>query len=233
MSRQAKQSKVRAVADAGATVLQHGNSLAEARLEAECVANYQGLTTISPANNEDVTFGQGTVMLELIEQVAEMGVADLDAVVLPSGGGSLLAGSAIAAQGTRIEVFGSEPSAKKMACSNASSAGDSTTYESNTIADCLRCSVSDMNRDIIKHKAIVRDTHSAPEDDIRKAMALFINSTKMLIEPGSAVPLAIVLFCKGFRERFMKGDLRRKVGVVLTGGNITLEDAYSVTSQQI
>ena len=234
MSKQATQNKVRAVADAKATVLQRGNSLIEARLEAQRVAKHRGLTIISPADNEDVTLGQGTVLLELIEQIAEMGVADLDAVVFPSGGGSLLAGSAIAAQGTGIEVFGSEPLANGTTCSNKLSFGESSTiYESNTVADCLRCSVSDSNRDIIKHKEVVRDVYSAPENDIRKAMALFINSTKMLIEPGSAVPLAIVLFCKAFRENFKKRERRCKVGVVLTGGNITLKDAHSVTSQHI
>ena len=231
MTKHAINSKVRAVAEAGAEVLQHGESLSEARLAAQAFADQRGLFSISPADDRDVMLGQGTVMLEFMNQIHEMGVGALDAVVLPTGGGSLLVGSAIAAHGTDIQIFGSKPSAigaarnTKMSKDRSSSA-----FVPSTVADCLQCPVSPFNQSIVSNETSVQDIYMSPEDEIRKAMALFINSTKMLIEPGSAVPLAVVLFNEMFRKKCQQQRDPWKVGVVLTGGNVTLEDSHIVTS---
>ncbi len=232
MSRQSVASKVLAVEAAGAKVLRHGENFEESRMEAQRMAEQDDLNIISPADDEDVMLGQGTVMLEFMEQVAEMDGGGLDAVVLPSGGGGLLAGSAIAAQGTSIQVFGSRPLASRASCARGMSTGTtSATPDSNTVADCLRSSVSPRNWEIIRREGYVRDVFSTPENDIRKAMALLIHSTKLLIEPGSAVPLAAVLFHPDFRQRSKESAKPWKVGVVLSGGNTTLKDAHMVTRQ--
>lgn len=232
MSKNAVADKISAVKSAGVKVLQRGDSLEEARTEAQRIAEQHGLSMISPADDEDVMLGQGTVMLEFMEQVAEMDGGSLDAVVLPLGGGSLLAGSAIAAQGTSVEVFGSKPleggpNYARMLSTDTRSA----TLDSYTVADCLRCPVSPLNREIIRREGYVRDIYTTPENDIGKAMALLIDSTKLLIEPGSAVPLAVVFFHPEFRRRSKEGAKLWKVGVVLSGGNTTLKYAHDITRQ--
>lgn len=229
MSKYAAPAKVLAVRNAGAEVLPFGETLKESRIEAERIANDRGVDIIPPADDEDVMLGQGTVMLEFMEQVREMGGGPLDAVILPSGGGGLLAGSAIAGQGTSVEVFGSEPLDGGANCARSLLTGmTSTILQSHTIADCLRTLVSPLNWEIIKQQKYVRNIFSVSDDEIRQAMALFIDHTKILIEPGSAVPLAAFLFHPGFCSRAKDSARRQKVGIVLTGGNTTLEDASHV-----
>src|SRR2546423_11749557 len=90
----------------GAKVILHGNDLGEARTEAERIAKREGLTSIHPFDNPHVIAGQGTMALEILEQTPE-----LEAIVVPVGGGGLLAGmgTVIKALRPEVTVVGVEP----------------------------------------------------------------------------------------------------------------------------
>src|SRR6185437_9630789 len=98
----------------GADVVLHGADLSEARSEAEAIAERDGLTFIHPFDNERVIAGQGTVALEVLEQTP-----DLQAIVVPVGGGGLLAGigTVIKARRPDVQVIGVEPA--RAACLSA------------------------------------------------------------------------------------------------------------------
>jgi len=91
----------------GATVVLHGSDLNEARLKAEELAQRDGLTFLHPFDNPAVIAGQGTMALEILEQTP-----DAEAIVVPVGGGGLIAGIGIAAKALRsdIRIIGVEPS---------------------------------------------------------------------------------------------------------------------------
>lgn len=99
----AKQVKCRRL---GACVITHGNSFAEARAEADIIARNQQLKYVDGFDDPDVIAGQGTIALEVVEDVP-----DLDAIIVPVGGGGLLAGVAVAMKGVRsgVRVLGVEP----------------------------------------------------------------------------------------------------------------------------
>lgn len=97
--------KVKHTRDFGATVIQHGRDLVEADAEARRIAHDQGLTFIHPYDDPLVIAGQGTCALEMLEDVPQ-----LDALIVPVGGGGLISGCAIAAKGVKrtIEIFGAQ-----------------------------------------------------------------------------------------------------------------------------
>src|SRR6201985_1758931 len=97
--------KVKHTRDFGATVIQHGKDLNEADIEARRIAAEQGLTFIHPYDDPLVIAGQGTCALEMLEDVPQ-----LDALIVPVGGGGLISGCAIAAQGMKpeLKVYGAQ-----------------------------------------------------------------------------------------------------------------------------
>ncbi|HEU0162534.1 MAG TPA: pyridoxal-phosphate dependent enzyme, partial [Rhizomicrobium sp.] len=97
--------KVKHTRDFGATVILHGKDLIEADAEARRIAGEQGLTFIHPYDDPLVIAGQGTLALEMLEDVPH-----LDALIVPIGGGGLISGCAIAAKGIKpgIEIFGAQ-----------------------------------------------------------------------------------------------------------------------------
>src|SRR3954466_12981730 len=97
--------KIKHTRDFGATVIQHGKSLVEADAEARRIAREQGLTFIHPYDAPLVIAGQGTCALEMLEDVPQ-----LDALIVPVGGGGLISGCAIAAKAIKpaIQIFGAQ-----------------------------------------------------------------------------------------------------------------------------
>src|SRR5690606_25539272 len=97
--------KVKHTRDFGATVIQHGRDLVEADAEARRIAAQQGLTFIHPYDDPLVIAGQGTLAIEMLEDVPH-----LDALIVPIGGGGLISGCAIAAKAMKpsIEIFGAQ-----------------------------------------------------------------------------------------------------------------------------
>jgi threonine dehydratase len=171
------------------------------------VVRRTGATYIPPYDDERVIAGQGTASLELLAQVA-----DLDIIVTPVGGGGLLAGSILSA-GAGIKVFGAEPAMADDAFRSLASGIRVTTHTPQTIADGLQTTLGERNFAIIKpHCAGIL---LVSEDEIRAAMTLIWTRLKQLVEPSSAVTLAAVL-------RYPEHFAGQRVGLVLTGGNMTL-----------
>lgn len=170
-----------------------------------------GATLVHPYDDFEVIAGQGTATLELLEAVP-----DLDAVIAPVGGGGLLSGTAIAAKGIapRIVVLGAEPAGADDAARSFASGTLHTMPHPHTIADGLRGALS--QRTLNALRAHVAAIGTCGEGAIVAAMRLVWERMKIVIEPSSAVPLAAILE----DTVAVKG---RRVGVILTGGNVDLD----------
>ena len=175
-----------------------------------------GATLIPPFDHVDVIAGQGTAALELLEDVP-----DLDAIITPVGGGGLLAGCTVAARGVKpgIRVFGAEPlGADDAARSKAAGAWQPQTGP-NTIADGLLTSTGELTWPIIRD--LVERVFTVTDDEIRVAMRLVWERMKLIVEPSGAVGVAVAL-----TAAFKALAGVDKVGIVFSGGNVSLDKLY-------
>ncbi len=171
-----------------------------------------GAILIPPYNHADVIAGQGTVALEMLEELP-----DLDAIVAPIGGGGLMAGVTLAAKALKpaIRLFAAEPLGADDAA-RSKALGDFVPQTGpQTIADGLLTSMGDMTWPVVRD--LVEAVVTVGEDEIAAAMRLTWERAKLLIEPSSAVAVAAVM-TPAFRALAGLG----KVGVVLSGGNVDL-----------
>ncbi|WP_329224129.1 threonine ammonia-lyase [Streptomyces canus] len=203
--------KVSRIRDAGAEVFQAGTTLAERVSLVEQLKAARGLDEIDPYQNPDVVAGQGTATAELLQQVHVAG-GRLDAVVLPVGGGSALAGACLATRGHGIDVFGAEPAAVP-ALSAALRAGHPVTVDVRpTIADGLRPDrIGQLPYDLA-HETVA-DVLAVDEDAIAEALCLILTSARLLVEPAAATALAGAL-------RVAATGRARDIGVLISGGNV-------------
>lgn len=203
--------KVRAVEGYGGLITfcepnQKAREAACARVIAET-----GATLIHPFENEDVMAGQGTVAVELMEDVP-----DLDLVLCPVGGGGLLCGTAIAVKTIRpaTKVIATEPAGAADAAESFHRGELVYQEKKETIADGLRTNLGAINFALIQRH--VDDVVTVSEEAIVAAMRTIWETMKILVEPSAAVPYAAVL-----EER---ADIRgKRVGLILTGGNVDLD----------
>jgi threonine dehydratase len=170
-----------------------------------------GATLIHSFEDENVIAGQGTAAVELLEDVP-----DLDHVMCPVGGGGLLSGTAIAAKSMRpnIKVIAVEPENADDAAQSFRAGRVIHTEKKFTIADGLRTNVGEPNFAIIKR--YVDDIVTVSEEAIISAMRTMWETMKIIVEPSAAVPYAGVL------ERMLDVN-RKRVGIILTGGNVDLD----------
>ena len=177
----------------------------------ELVLEHTGANAVHPFMDSRVIAGQGTVAMELLQQVAE-----LDVIAVPVGGGGLLAGTAIAVKhiNPKIEVIAVEPEGADDAFRSFGLGELQGNASVNTIADGLRTSLGELNFDIIRKH--VDTIVTVPDALIIEAMKLMWTRTKQVVEPSGVVSFAGVL---EHPERF-RG---RRAGVVITGGNVDLD----------
>ena len=151
----------------------------------------------------------------------------LDAVIAPLGGGGMLAGIATALSGTGTKVFGAEPSFQGADDGRRGLAANHrvTTVKTLTIADGLRTPVGEINWTVISDKSKVNGVFAVTEEQILSAMKLVIERMKVFVEPSAVVGLAVCLYNEEFRKIVEEegGEEGWDVGVVLSGGNTTLE----------
>ena len=167
-----------------------------------------GATLVHPYDDPLVIAGQGTLALELLEEVP-----DLDAIVAPVSGGGMLSGIALAA-GPGVEVIGAEPEQADDAYQSLRLGRRVPPDRTDTIADGLRASLSDRTFAIISRH--VKRILTVSEAEIVAATKLVWERLKVVAEPSGAVPLAAVL-------RHPDAVRGRRVGVVLSGGNLDLD----------
>jgi threonine dehydratase len=205
--------KRRAVEDYGGTVYECEPTLAAREQVVARVKAQTGATLIPPYDHPDVIAGQGTVALELLDQLA-----NLDAIVAPVGGGGLVSGICVAARGLnpKIRIFAAEPLGADDAARSKAAGRLLPQTNPRTIADGLLTSLGEWTWPMIRD--VVEEVVTVGEDEIIQAMRLLWERAKLLTEPSSAVALAAVL-TDSFRG--MSGI--RRVGIVLSGGNVNLE----------
>lgn len=212
--------KVAATRGFGAEVVLHGDTLVEATARAEALSVERGLVWVHPFDDAKVIAGQGTIALEMLDEVP-----DLDVLVIPVGGGGLISGCAIAARGRKpsIEVIGVE-SAFYPAMVNALDGNDRACGGA-TLAEGIAVKhVGKLTLPIVR--ALVSDILLIEEALLERAVSLFLTHQKTMAEGAGAAGLAALLKDPA---RF-KG---RKVGLILSGGNIDPRILTSVMVREL
>jgi threonine dehydratase len=196
----------------GARVVLHGADLGEARVEAETIAARDGLAFIHPFDNAHVVAGQGTIALEILEQTPSV-----DAIVVPVGGGGLLAGigTVIDAMRPDIELVGVEPAHAACLTAALGAGAPMAVRLSPTLADGLAVALAGAVPFEILQRVVDRVV-TVDEAAIALAILRLIELEKSVVEGAGAAPLAAFLAGK---LDHLKG---KEVVLVLAGGNIDL-----------
>lgn len=202
--------KMNAVRDYGGKIITCPATLKDREETLAKIISETGATSIHPSNDYHVIMGQATMSAELIEEIG-----NLDAIVVPVGGGGILAGTCIskAEMKPTIEIFGAEPAGADDAFHSLRLGKIMPSLQPNTIADGLRTQLGDINFPIIQK--YVKEILRVEDEDIIEAMKLIWERMKIIVEPSSAITFAAVLKNK---EQF----LGKKVGLIITGGNVSL-----------
>jgi threonine dehydratase len=212
--------KVEATRAHGAEVLLDGETLNEAQARAEAIARESGLTLVHPYDDALVIAGQGTIALEMLEEAP-----DLEMLVIPVGGGGLIAGNAVAARSVApsIEIIGAE-AALYPSVWNALS-GENRTCGGPTLAEGIAVkNVGALTYPIVRE--LVAELVLVDEVHIERAVNAYLTLQKTMAEGAGAAGLAAML---AKPDRF-RG---RKVGLILCGGNIDPRILASVMVREL
>ena len=191
----------------GAEIVLHGDTLDEASNHALHLAQQQQLTFVHPYDDPDVVAGQGTVALEMLQEVP-----DLDTLIVAIGGGGLMAGMATAAEALKpgIEMVGVQ--AMRFPAMFNAIKGTHLPQGSNSIAEGIAVGTpGTIAQEIIRR--LVDDLVLVDEGDIEQSIVMLLEVEKTLVEGAGAAGLAALL---KYPERFQG----KRVGLVLSGGNI-------------
>ena len=211
MPHDAAPSKLAATQGYGAKVIGYDRYSEDASALAAKLAHEQGMTFIPPFDHPDVLSGQGTVALELFEEVGE-----LDALFVCLGGGGLLSGSALSAQAKSplCKIYGVEPEAGNDVQQSFRQGERVRIPTPVTIADGAQTPmVGAITFDLIK--GLVDDIHTVSDAQLIEVMRFYAERMKMIVEPTGCLSLAAALQARDT----LKGQ---RVGVIISGGNIDL-----------
>ena len=194
----------------GARVLLHGNSLEEARTEALAIAERDGLVFVPPFDADAIIAGQGTAGLEILEQSP-----DIEEILVPTGGGGLLAGIALAVKSLRpgVKVIGVQSSAMEGVVESYRAHRPLTAAPTRTIADGVAVAgPSARTFELIER--YVDDMVSCTDEQVARAIVLMIERSKMVVEGAGALGVAAI----------QSGVYRPRGAtvIVLSGGNIDI-----------
>jgi threonine dehydratase len=212
MATNATPSKIAATRGYGAEVVLHGTIWDEANEKAKELVRDEGLTYVHPFDDEQLIAGQGTLGLEIVQDWP-----DVDAVVVPIGGGGLISGvsMAVKSHNPTIRVIGVESSdgpAMKMSVA----AGELQTIECNTIIDGLRVRrVGGINLSVVQR--FVDEIVALPDAQIFAAMIWIMERCKLVVEGAAAAGVGALM------QGLVKLPKGSKVAVVLSGGNLNLD----------
>jgi threonine dehydratase len=199
--------KVAATRSHGAEVVLYGDTVADAQARCETIQAERGMTMVHPYDDPLIMAGQGTIALEMLEDVA-----DLDCIVVPIGGGGLIAGNAIAARAVspKVEIVGAE-TALYPAVWNALK-GENRPVGGPTLAEGIAVkNVGRLTLPVIRE--LVADIVLVDEAHLERAVNAYLTLQKTMAEGAGAAGLAALLAQPG---RFSG----KKVGLILCGGNI-------------
>ncbi|KAF8064847.1 pyridoxal-phosphate dependent enzyme family [Lyophyllum atratum] len=213
-------SKIAGTRSYGANVIFSGSTSEEREAVVAQVIKDTGAILIPPYDHPDIILGQGTAGLELEGQVAEMQSTPLDAIITPLGGGGLLSGTATYFAPTSTRFQGADDGRRGLEAGKRIES-----VKTLTIADGLRTPVGAIPWTVISDKEKLAGLYSVSEDQIKDAMKLVLERMKVVIEPSSAVPLAVVLYNEDFRKLVQRegGEKGWDIGVIFSGGNTTVE----------
>lgn len=217
MPEAASRAKVEASRGYGAEVVLHGTSSIQAFARAHELAEERSLTVVHPFDDDEVMAGQGTVALEILDQLEEF-----DDIVVPIGGGGLIGGIAVAIkeQRPKVRVYGVEPTGAAVMRKSLDVGHPVRLDVVKTIADGLAAPMAgDLTYPVVQR--YVDDVVVVSDDEIMVAMRDLLLSSKLLVEGGGAAATAAVL----------SGKLPvagRRVVTVLSGGNVDVSRIQEV-----
>jgi threonine dehydratase len=208
--RLASAAKVSALQQFDVRLVLHGEGYSEAEAHALALADQDGSRYISPYNDPDVMAGQGTIARELLEQVPDLGT-----VVVPAGGGGLLAGVTLGLAGTGVKVVGVESEASPSISTALAAGGIVPILVEPTVADGLagNLEAGAVTIDILLQHHV--EVFTVSEADIRSAMSFSALKMGLVLEGAGAVGVAAVR--AGLIPSSADG---RETVVLLTGRNI-------------
>jgi threonine dehydratase len=191
----------------GADVVLHGETVSESQARCKEIQRKRGLTLVHPYDDAQIMAGQGTIALEMLEDAPE-----LDALVIPIGGGGLISGNAVAAKALKpaIEIVGTEaalfPSVWNALHNEERPMGGPTLAEGIAVKNVGKLTLP-IIRDLVSEVILVDEEH------LERAVNAFLTLQKAMAEGAGAAGLAAMLAKpEGFRGK--------KVGLILCGGNI-------------
>ncbi len=211
MPKTAPQAKKDAVVGYGGTIVEcEPSTSSREAVFAEVVAE-SGADFVHPYNDPRVIAGQATCSKELVEQVK-----NLDAIVAPIGGGGMISGTCLTLStiAPQIKIYAAEPVNADDAARSFKAGHIIADDAPDTVADGLKVPLKDLTWHFVSR--YVTDILTATEAEIIEAMKLIWSRMKIVVEPSSAVTLAIILK----NPEVFKG---KRIGVILTGGNVDLD----------
>jgi threonine dehydratase len=212
MATNATPAKIAATKAYGAEVVLHGTIWDEANEKAKELVKNEGLTYVHPFDDEQLIAGQGTLGLEVVKDWPE-----LDAIVVPIGGGGLIAGvsMAVKSHNPKCKVIGVE-SSDGPAMQASLKAGSLQTIECNTIIDGLRVRRAGvLNFSVVQR--YVDEIVTLPDKEIFEAMIWTMERCKLVLEGAAAAPVGALL------NGLVKLPAGSKVCAVISGGNVNLD----------
>lgn len=222
--------KIDAAKAYGASVLLSGIAPEDRVALAARIQSSTRAILVPPADHLHIALGQATLVREFLQQVVSISHGTLDAIIVPSGGGGLLVGAAAVCNPEGVTVYGAEPECGGPALAAARQRGIRTTHLGSTvtIADGLRSLTGESNWEIVKARETVEDVYAVSEQQIKEALQLAIEELGFIIEPSAAVPLAVALFNEEFHRQIAKKKRHVRIGIVLTGGNISEKELQTI-----
>jgi threonine dehydratase len=206
--------KKAAVRGYDATIVESGPSSPEREAKVRAIMATKDAILIPPFDHRDVIVGQGTAALELLADVP-----NLEALIVPVGGGGLISGFCLAAKGIKpsIRIFGAEPAAGDDAAQSLATGSIVRLESVKSIADGLLTNyLGDLTWPIIRTN--VEAIYTVTEAEIIAAMRIVWERMKLLIEPSAAVGVAVAM-----SEAFRAVSGVQRIGIVLCGGNTSLD----------
>jgi len=223
MPRNAPSVKKEATRGYGATIVECGNNPIDRKQKTDELIEKYGYVLVHPYNDLRIIHGAGTAAFELLTEVGK-----LDYVLTPVGGGGLLSGTSLCVKSMHPDsvVIGVEPeNANDAFLSFKDGTRIYPSINPKTIADGLRTNLGDITFEVIKKN--VDDIITVSESEIVNAMQFLWERMKLVIEPSGAVPLAGLF-------KLVEGELKelymnKKIGLIISGGNIDLSEFFSTT----